>query len=46
LKFNAFNHGDKKHDKKKKNAMSESEELVSFSSLLSQSVNLKIVDLK
>jgi hypothetical protein len=26
----------KKHDKKKKNAMSESEELVSFSSLLSQ----------
>jgi hypothetical protein len=26
LKFNAFNHGDKKHDKKKKNAMSGSEE--------------------
>jgi hypothetical protein len=28
LKFNALNHDDKKHDKKKKNAMSGSEELV------------------
>jgi hypothetical protein len=28
LKFNTSNHEDKKHDKKKKNAMSGSEELV------------------
>jgi hypothetical protein len=46
MKFNNYNNSYQNYDKKKKNAMSESEELVSFSSLLSQSVNLKIVDLK
>jgi hypothetical protein len=34
LKFNNSNYDYKKYDKKKKNAMSGSEELVSFSSLL------------